>query len=56
MSNEQHIASIVELGKDNNFALPPPMLPVVALECQPCGFVRMHSLFHVANWKLSKAT
>ncbi|WP_406805390.1 hypothetical protein [Burkholderia semiarida] len=47
-------AGVPMFRKDGGLAVPPPNIPAVAAGCDVCGFLRLHALGVIAQWKKKK--
>jgi hypothetical protein len=54
VGDADHLLGIVGAPKTGGFEIPPPIIPVVGLECKNCGYVRVHTLARIALWKQEK--
>lgn len=55
VGKETEMLAILSLGGKGEFSLPPSFIPVMAVACNNCGFIRHHGKVTVANWKAAKA-
>lgn len=51
MHGEDYTLGIMALQKNGAFSVPPPNIPVTGAACNSCGYIRMHALAVVAEWK-----
>ncbi|WP_208280134.1 hypothetical protein [Massilia oculi] len=54
IGDEDHTISLMALHKTSGFAIPPPSIPVAAIACNNCGYIRCHALGLIATWKAQK--
>ena len=54
IGNEEHTASIIMFPGTGGWGFPLPRMPVAPIVCKNCGFLRLHSLKVIEEWKKSK--
>ena len=45
---------LIGIAKSGAFSLPPPNIPIMAVACNNCGYMRQHALGIIAQWKAAK--
>jgi hypothetical protein len=54
VGGKDHLMSLMALEKGGGFAIPPPSVPIAAIACNNCGYIRSHALGVLAQWKDEK--
>lgn len=49
MNDKKHIVGMIALPKDGSVTFPPGTLPVAAVQCRNCGYLRFHGLGLIAS-------
>ena len=42
---------MIPLQNGDNYELPPPSVPAVAIICNKCAFIRLHAAMPIVRWK-----
>jgi hypothetical protein len=51
VGDTEHFTSYIGIPRSGDFPLPPPSIPVAAIACSNCGYIRSHALTLIALWK-----
>lgn len=54
LGDDEHVLALMALRSNGAFSMPPPSMPVAAMACTNCGYVRSHALGAIAKWKTAK--
>lgn len=54
LGDKEHYLALMALRRNGSFPLPPPSIPVAAMACTVCGYVRSHALGTIIAWKDAK--
>jgi hypothetical protein len=54
VGDEEHLLVMVGVKKGEDFSLPPPGIPVFAINCKFCGHIKFHALAVISKWKMDR--
>jgi hypothetical protein len=54
LGDQEHVLALMALRHNGAFSIPPPSMPVAAMACNNCGYIRSHALGAIALWKAAK--
>lgn len=49
IDDKNHLIGMIALPKDGSMSFPPNSLPVAAVQCNTCGYLRFHGLGLIAS-------
>lgn len=50
VNDPNHNLGLMALPKDGSFRMPPASIPVAAVACETCGYLRLHAMGLIANF------